>query len=467
MSIDNTGMNCKLKEEKVTILISQNHPLIQLSNSLNWSEIEDIVLPDLKSSTAKLKWWLGRPLRLRIHLGAYLLQQLFNQTDRQTEYNIKDNAAHQLFCGKGLVKKWHCPDHTKIEEFRSRLSPDTQCKLANMISMQAVQLGFADPKHIDIDSTIQEANMMYPNDSTLLCKLGYMCKKVSEYLNKNIYVFKHKPMEVNIKRIRSFARQYWFLSKKTDPEEKKKVFEKLYNCVYEEVELIVDNVRCITTNMLENIPWNINKIFCQIRDLAKKYLSDVKYFIENGSMIPDKILSFHLNQVKCFTKEKPGKKYQFGRVFQLARVKGNFLFASKFDEVDVSDKHAIEPMLQTHKVLFGNDNLESVTADKAYYSKNNEKILNKAGVKDICLQRPANVKSEPISSLPKYKEEILVNRRSGIEPLIGHAKNSGQLGRSRMKSDRTIESSGFASILSFNLKQLIRYKMGKIILEPT
>lgn len=96
---------------------------------------------------------MGRPLRLRIHLGAYILQ-LFDKTDRQTEYDIKDNAVYQLFCGRHVVRKWHYPDHTKIEEFRSRLSADTQQRLSNSIASRAVKLGFADPAHIDIDSTI-------------------------------------------------------------------------------------------------------------------------------------------------------------------------------------------------------------------------------------------------------------------------------------------------------------------------
>ena len=237
MSIDQIGMNDTVKKDIVSISISEKHPLIQLANSINWNEVEEAVLPDLQSSTEKSQWWRGRPLRLRIHLGVYFLQQLLNLTDRQTEYGIRDNAAYQLFCGKNIVQKWHCPDHTKIEEFRSRLSAETQCKIANLISVQAVKLGFAEPKHIDIDSTIQEANMAYPTDSTLLCKLGQICKKVSRYLNENMDVFKHKPMEVNIKRIKSFARKYWFLSKTTSAEEKNKIFEELYNCVNEEVSL--------------------------------------------------------------------------------------------------------------------------------------------------------------------------------------------------------------------------------------
>ncbi|MGX8724641.1 transposase [Legionella pneumophila] len=35
----------------------------------------------------------------------FLLQQLFNKTDPQIEYDVKDNAAYQLFCGVGIVEQ--------------------------------------------------------------------------------------------------------------------------------------------------------------------------------------------------------------------------------------------------------------------------------------------------------------------------------------------------------------------------
>lgn len=62
------------------------------------------------------------------------------------------------------------PDHTKIEEFRSRLSPETQCVLSNEIKRLAVRKGFAKPEHIDIDSTIQSSDMQYPATINLLLK---------------------------------------------------------------------------------------------------------------------------------------------------------------------------------------------------------------------------------------------------------------------------------------------------------
>jgi hypothetical protein len=153
MGIWLSGIDGKIETRKVVFDIDKKHPLIQLSQALPWIKLSELILPTLKKTKAG-RWCLGRKLRIRIHLGVYLLQHLFNKTDRQIEYEVKDNAAYQNFCGYGFVKNWHAPDHTKIEEFRSRLSPDIQQYLCNKIANHAVKLGFADSSHIDIDSTV-------------------------------------------------------------------------------------------------------------------------------------------------------------------------------------------------------------------------------------------------------------------------------------------------------------------------
>lgn len=293
---------------------SDKHPLIRLSQSIPWKTLVDTILPDLKK-TKKGCWWLGRKLKIRTHLGVYLLQQIFNKTDRQIEYDVKDNAAYQLFCGIDIVEKWHAPDHTKIEEFRSRLSEETQKSLANLMAKQAALLGFADPA---------------------------------------------------------------------------------------------------------------------------------------------KVLSFHLKEAACFTKGKLGKKYQFGRCVQLGRIDGNFLFVTKSTSVHMNDKTSLPEVITCHQALFDNAKINSVATDKGYYSKANEKYLPANGVTEIGIQRPNNIKTLPIKSMSKEREEALVNRRSGIEPLIGHVKQGGQPGRSRMKSDKGIECSGYTAVLGFNMRQFIK-----------
>ena len=401
MSFDDSGFNNpKHRQSNISISIKCEHPLIQLANVLCWDSLLELILPDLKATTAKGKWWLGRPLQLRIHLGAYLLQQLFNKTDRQIEYDIKDNAAYQVFCGITLVKKWHCPDHTKIEEFRSRLKPETQKELANKIAAYAVNLGFADCSDVDVDSTIQEANMAYPMDSSLLCKLGKMAKTVAEYMNDVMPVFKIKPMSVDLKGIKSYARSYFFCS---DKEKKKINFKRLYERVVDEVSLVINNAQCLTTKITDKMSWNMSKLFKQFRDQSKKYLDDVKHFIDKGKMVPDKILSFHLSEVKCFSKDKPGKKYHFGRMFQIGRIKGNFLFAGKGDSPSMPDKNSIELMFNEHQKTFNNQPISSFATDKGYYSKSNDKLLFENGVEDVAIQRPHNIKNPAIEKLSNKK----------------------------------------------------------------
>jgi IS5 family transposase len=52
-------------------------------------------------------------------------------------------------------------------------------------------------------------------------------------------------------------------------------------------------------------------------------------------------------------------------------------------------------------------------------------------------------------------QERLYNRRSGIEALISHVKHGGQMRKSRMKTDKTTLSAGYAAVLGFNLRQYL------------
>jgi transposase, IS5 family len=457
MSICQLGIDDQVEAAPVLLTINETHPLIQLAQALPWRELFELVLPDLKK-TESGEWWRGRKLKVRIHLGVYLLQQLFNKTDREMEYGVKDNAAYQLFCGRGIVEKWHAPDHTKIETFRSRLSEDTQKTLANKMASHAVKLGFADCSDVDIDSTVQEANMAYPADSCLLKKLGTMSTKAAKYLNSSLKECIIDPIKINLKKISAVAREYFFLPKNVTKDVKDEKLGSLLNVVCKETRQVISICESLSERTIKKMKWNVARTVRQIREIANQYFKDVRTFIRTGCMVTTKVLSFHLKNVGCFTKGKLGKKYQFGRGFQLGRITGNFFFVSKCNDIQMPDKTSLSSILEEHKNTFDKAKIKSVSTDKGYYSKKNEDLLIKNGVNDIGLQRPFNIKKSRENALTKSREEELINRRSGIEPLIGHVKHSWQLGRSRMKSDKTIESSGYASVLGFNLRQLVRHQ---------
>ena len=91
-----------LKAQKIMVEVSPTHPLIKLMNALDWVDLEKLILPDLKKSTSKLKWWLGRKLKVRIHLGVFLLQQLLNVTDRRMGGNFVGRWFMPYFAGRPL-----------------------------------------------------------------------------------------------------------------------------------------------------------------------------------------------------------------------------------------------------------------------------------------------------------------------------------------------------------------------------
>lgn len=458
MAIDTSGQESTVFPSVVKISILEQHPLILLANSLPWKEMIDCVIPDLKSSTKKGCWWLGPKLKVRIHLAAYILQKIYNLTDRKIEYQLKDNAAFQLFCGLNIVNQWHAPDHTKIEEFRNRLSPETQKKLANMISQIAVALGFADPKDVDLDSTVQEANIAYPSDASLMSKLTGIGKKVVEYLKKK-KKYLGISFSVDLAKIKEAARKYFFLPKNKPIEVKREVFKNLHKLVKSQMRPVVELCNYLSDHQIERLPWNVKRSINQIKDDAWRYLLDVGHFVRTHTLKPGKILSFHAKELACIKKGKLGKEFEFGRVFQLGRLKGNFLFVASSTNVEMNDKKYFHQLIQEHIELFGEGVLKTVAVDKGYWSQKNAQILKDLKICTAGLARPHTVKqvTEDLSL-----REDLHNRRSGIEPLIGHVKQGGQLGKSRMKSDGATLASGYGSVLGFNLRQMIRHQQGKM-----
>src|SRR5215471_16342692 len=179
MSIGFSGLDTPCCLQPVTIEVSPTHPLIQLARVIPWQTLADMVLPDLKRTTPQVEWAL------------------------------KDNAAYQLFCGRGLIDPWHAPDHTKIEAFRSRLSPETQRQVANVVAVWATELGFADPSAMDIDSTVQEANIAYPSDAHLMVKMTLLVHKVWMYMKQNIAFFADFLPCVDVKAVKAKARAFY------------------------------------------------------------------------------------------------------------------------------------------------------------------------------------------------------------------------------------------------------------------
>lgn len=125
-----------------------------------------------------------------------------------------------------------------------------------------------------------------------------------------------------------------------------------------------------------------------------RYLLDVAHFIRTHSMQPTKILSLHASQVACIRKLKVGKENEFGRVFHLGRMGGNFMICFRSTSVRMNDKESFSDILAEFQSYFGAGTLSEVGTDKGYYSKKNIQAAESLSIRADGIQRP-RVCSEP------------------------------------------------------------------------
>ena len=456
MSFSEIGMNAKVKSTVVRVVVNTSHPFIRLVNALDWPGIMEVARPDLEK-TKKGLFWRGRKIFLRIHLAVMILQCLLKETDRGIEQRIKDTPVLQIFCGLRLILKWFCPDHTRIEKFRNRLSAETHRRIGLLVLKTARSVGFADPSWLDLDSTVQEANMSYPSDAQLMRKLAQQAYKILKFLKEKKKRYLPDGIQIDIKEISKKAQEYFFLAKNTCIEKKRKIFKEYHQMVKRELKPVILLCEKMAPQALKALPWNILDSVNLMKDHGWKYLLDVGHFVRAHSIKPGKRLAFHCIAVACIRKGKVGKEYEFGRVFQLGRIGGNFVIPFPSTNIRMEDKESLIPAIKEHQRIFGIDVLESIGTDKGYYSAKNVQSAKEMKIATEGIQRPVTVKDQP----PKELSIELRDRRAGVEPLIGHVKLFG-LKKSKMKSDEATLASGYRSVLGFNLHQFMRHQQGLV-----
>lgn len=334
--------------------------------------------------------------------------------------------------------------------------PTRQCHAA-----LAARHGFAQPAHVDIDSTVQEPDMQYPATSHLLVKTAIIARRIQKWAAERLPELANSVPNIDLKSIKAIAREHYFAKRKKSSQQKTyrdNALKKLWQHVAKTTTPILSLAQQLQT------PFILSSLNQRQQHLLDHFIRKAPALLDGlfkrcFENLPRRIhiYSYFRDDIHCFNKMKHHKACEFGRQFQIGRLQGNFLFSIPNTSITMHDSDSIKPMLMTHINTFQTP-ITSLGTDKGYYAKTNEKIALDFGIEQVAIQRPRRKLDKPPNN-PITDEQLtrLINRRAGIEPLIGHLKRHGQMGRSRMKSDQTTEASGFASMLGFNLRQLMRY----------
>jgi hypothetical protein len=444
MSIDISTLNYPIKDNLKTIIdVPCDHFLLILSETIPWDEYAQIAIDDLYKDKKRS----GKKLNFRLHLGAFVLQTIFRWTDRELEENLKYYSPARIFCG---IKNGQTSyDHSAYVKFRNRLSDETASKFNISLLKVANRRGFTGTEFIDVDSTVQEANIEYPADIRMMQSL---IRKGAKLLTGLSEAGSKKSRELlktfDLKKIGKNFKSYFFAKKSTKGFDLKvKIFSKAYEVTSKMITGIED-IKSVIKNYI--LPWNYRRDFDQLTGVAPQLLKQINYFIKNNEVAPGKILSLHADEVKCICKGKAGKPYEFGRKFFIGRLPGNYAFTFTDDNFALEDSESLERVFNEYEEIF-NTVPDSISADQAFWSRPNLEVCKSKNIKEIGIA-PRGHKNWKVE---ENKIEEITTRRSKVEPIIGHLKQRG-MGKSKMKSDAMTKLDGQRSALSLNLSRIAR-----------
>jgi transposase, IS5 family len=395
-------------------VINMKHELVLLSQKIDWDKVEkdfSVYYPGH-----------GRPaVPIRKMVGSMLLKQMYNLGDETFVARWIENPYWQYFCGETYFQYGQPYDPSDFVHFRKRIGEEGAQKILKL-SISLFDSKEVNEKEILIDTTVQEKNITFPTDSKLHKKIIEGCRKIAE--KENIKLRQQYTRIVKQLMIDQRFREHPGRKKKANAAARK--------------------LRTIAGRMVRDVERKLDDI-----DRLDFYDEQLwLYLLVLGQKRDDKnkLYSFHAPEVKCISKGKEHKKYEFGNksCFALTKKSGIVVGALAFED-NIYDGHAIEPQLEQVEYLIG-QLPESVLVDRG--CKGRKSIM---GVK---IKIPGSGKGK--TAYQKRKERERFRRRASIEPIIGHIKQDHRLLRNYLKGTEGDMINTLLAGAAFNMMKMLR-----------
>ena len=433
--------------KRPTIQVEPNHLLVQLTDRLDWTELE------MRAEVirgAKLKNRAGRPPHLRQLLGALVLMATRRLSYRDAEDQIRYYAPARYLCA--LTETEWTPDHTTIQDFHELMGEEGVRMMNEYTVGLAVEEKFADPKVVVADTTAQEAKIPWPNEMGLMASfftaVTAACKRGGRALRAfaTSVADKMKAAKEKVRRYRLFTKT------------KQARIELL-----EQMAKLIDGTQAQLAEALAAADASREKLAghgkvaqakaAQLHETMKKLLPQIRYWLRTGWVAKDKIINLHIPQLYSIVRGKVGKPVEFGLQWGIARLRGGYLLATVAENRrDLVDAKFAVQAVRDQIALYGKAP-RAFAYDRAGHSAKNVATLKELGVKQVGLA-PRGKTEWSVSG--KVKDD-LVRERAQVEGGIGTIKSAKYgFNRPEARSAAMMGTLGQRAVLGCNLTKLIR-----------
>ena len=417
----------RLFHQKLSIELSPKHKLYKLRELINWTGLES----ELSQIVNVARY--GRAKKsLRVMLGLSMLQAMYNFSDCLTSETLEENVYWQYFCGYEYGGNASLVSESSINRFRRKLGAAGYELILKELASVGLRVGAYKKKDLDsviIDTTVQVKNIKHPHDAHLLGKAREEIVGLSHSLG-------FKLNETYEKKYKYGLIKLWRYKADSKSKQRQKVMSHLKVLVGRLIRVFERNVAKSEVNLSardQALLAKIKSVHAQ-SFLSQKAKSEYK---KAGNKV---LYAFHATEVECIGKGKLHKPFEFGNKVALGvSGRGNFILGVHSFHGNPYDGHTLAQTVEKIEATTDRE-VGDIFVDLGYRGNNYRK---KGKVYTPYTKKELT---------PKLK--AMQKRRSSIEPVIGHLKQYGRMGRNYLKGVIGDVINPLISAVGFNLKRI-------------
>jgi len=385
----------------------------------------------------------GRPLNLRLHLGALIAQSMNRWTDRETQEMVTYHAGVRLLCG--LEQSSETIDHTNIEGFRNQVGLEGVESLNRIIVECARKEGFTGAALCSSDTTVQEAPIAYPTE------VGHM-KRIAEKL-----------VGIGLGIRKGLSGQLGKLSEKA-----KRLFTKIRLFTRGEGEKVKAKKRKLSRKLHRVVSKMRRRVVAQVKSMGeqsarkyqdalalyKKMLGQIEQWLETGVHPAGKIVSLWLTEARAITRNKVGKATEFGRRWIITRLTRGYIIGTVCKRLGGGSDTGLMPEILSHFKRMTGTMPKTVVYDRGGDGPINHRAIEQSGIKNNSIFRKGK---ESLPGLGRNKRLLARRERALSEATIATVKNPRYgFNKPLARSSAGCLLKGHAAIFGANLSHLTR-----------
>ena len=419
----------ELFRAKLKNIINLRHELVRLGDLIDWGRLEAHFAPYYRE--------VGRPgLPIRLVVGLHLLKHLEGLSDEAVCERWERDPYMQYFCGEEYFQHSFPLERSGMTHFRRRVGEQALETLLQETLAAAHRAGALSLRATDmvaVDTTVQEKAIAHPTEHGLLRKaieqLGRQAKKAGLPLRQSyVRVARRAAMKtgryLHAQQKRRARRQLKFLRVR--------------------LRRLIRDVRrkmAALPALSEHSAQRIEQALGRASRIARQQRGDRDY-----------LYSWHAPEVECISKGKARAPYEFGCKVSLATnlhpaKGGHFILHARALHGHPYDGHTLQAALDDLRKMVGRSP-SYAAVDQGYKG---HRIAGHTHTAVFLSGQKRGVTA---------RIKRWLKRRTVIEPIIGHAKNDGLLGRNWLKDRSGDRSNALLAAAGFNLRQLLRFLRG-------